>query len=417
MTLFNAIPMTFFSIWVYSNIKLDNAIRGVVTTQLIGALIRALSYPTDSFWPVAIGTYICSSCNPFYINVQGYIANVWFTDSERGLASAIQIVSSPLGAGIGYGMVGGWFQGVKKLENGEDDPMEFKEKFKVLMVTHFLMALVAWIIVMIFIKEKPDKPPSAIGKMKYEALDFRQSVTVLKENPNFLKLLIAYAFPFGSFLAVGSLLSNVFDPLGFTASEVSYSSLALLLCGVLGAVIFGAILDKTHKFKITVNVLTFMMAVLTTWLIVVLAYFYSVKWPLVVSLLFGGFFCTGYIPVCFTYANEITFPLQPALVNGMLSMVGYISSWLMSMLGAFLINDHESDELLPPDELNALRRWRTMQTVSMMTISSIIAFIMSFFIDEDLRRINFGKEEIPQDEEELKEESPKEESPDAINDE
>ena len=31
MCLFNCIPMTFLSIWVYSNVKLDNAIRGVVT--------------------------------------------------------------------------------------------------------------------------------------------------------------------------------------------------------------------------------------------------------------------------------------------------------------------------------------------------------------------------------------------------
>ena len=294
--------------------------------------------------------------------------------------------------------------------------MDFGEKFKALMLTQFLMTLVTWAVLMIFIKEKPDKPPSAIGEMKYEALDFGQSVTVLKDNPNFLKLLIAYAFPFGSFLAVGSLLSNVFDPLGFTASEVAYSSLGLLLCGVIGALVFGAILDKTQKFKITMLTLTFMMAVVTSILIVVLAYFYVPKWPLVVNLLIGGFFCTGYIPVCFTYASEITFPLQPALVNGMMSILGYLTSWLMSMLGTFLINDHESDEELPPDELNHLRRWRTIQVVSMMTLSAILAFILSFFIDEDLRRINYkGKEENPEDEEALKEESPEEESPDSIN--
>ena len=132
INLFNAAPMTLISVWVYSRFSTSGVLRCVVTLQVAGAACRALCFFTESFWPVAIGSYLCSCCNPFFLNVMTIIANRWFTDNERALATALLIIGSPIGVGVSYGLTGYWFIGIK---DQREDPKEFLELLKTLMVT------------------------------------------------------------------------------------------------------------------------------------------------------------------------------------------------------------------------------------------------------------------------------------------
>ena len=313
--------------------------------------------------------------------------NKWFTDTERALATALLLMGLPIGAGLSYGMTGAWFKNVPA-----DEPREFMEAFKNLMVVQFFMAAAIWIVFNLAIKEKPDKPPSAVAEVQYEALDCKQSLAVLRANRDFLLLLIAYALPYGSFLAIGALMSNVFDPFGFEPSEIAFVLLALLLTGVIGAVVTGAFLDKTKLYKVSMHAITFLIALSTSVLIATLSYVDS-KALLVGLLLVGGFFSTGLIPLCFAYGSELTFPLQPALVNGMLSLAGAITSFLLSLLGAFLIKEQPEDEDLGPDELRVVTRFRAKCVVLLMTVAALVALIMSFFIKENLKRLKYSKQE------------------------
>ena len=81
---------------------------------------------------------------------------------------------------------------------------------------------VIWILLNIIMKEKPAVPPSHVATVPYRRLDFRQSFSVMKENRNFLLLTISLALPFGSFTAIGNLVSNLFDPFGYSSSELSF---------------------------------------------------------------------------------------------------------------------------------------------------------------------------------------------------
>ena len=173
MNMFNAAPMTFVSIWIYSHFSTSTVLRGVVTLLLVGTGFRALCYFTNSFWPVAVGAYFCSCCNAFLLNVINIVANKWFTDKERALATALLVVMSPIGVGVSYGMTGSWFIEIK---NVEEDSEEFLRLFKSLMVVQFFMAAVLWVIFNLAIKEKPSKPPSAVAEVQYEPLSCKQSL-------------------------------------------------------------------------------------------------------------------------------------------------------------------------------------------------------------------------------------------------
>lgn len=121
----NALPMTLLCIWMYSRYSTSGVLRFATSLLLLGTVFRSLCFRTNNFWPVFIGSYLCSCCNPFFINVQSIIANRWFGDKERALATALQILAMPLGSAASFATTGYWFSG---------EEADFKEAFKALMV-------------------------------------------------------------------------------------------------------------------------------------------------------------------------------------------------------------------------------------------------------------------------------------------
>ena len=129
--MFNAAPITLISVWMYSRFSTSGVLRFTVTLLMLGSALRALCFFTDSFWPVAVGSFLCSCCNPFFLNCMTIIANRWFTDTERALATALLVVGSPVGVGFSYGLTGYWFIEVKDFE---EEPQKFLHPLKTLMV-------------------------------------------------------------------------------------------------------------------------------------------------------------------------------------------------------------------------------------------------------------------------------------------
>ena len=122
----NGVPFTFLSIYLFGKYNVSSVLRFISTLMLIGTLMRATVFKIDSFWPVIIGSYICSCANPFFINCQAIIANIWFTDKERAVATALQTLAMPMGSAFTFALNQYWFA------NPEAD---FKALFKTLMLT------------------------------------------------------------------------------------------------------------------------------------------------------------------------------------------------------------------------------------------------------------------------------------------
>ena len=53
-----------------------------------------------------------------------------------------------------------------------------------------------------------------------------------------------------------------------------------------------------------------------------------------------GFVFIGYFPMCLSFGAELTFPLQPALVNGTQILFSALSAVFFSSLGAYLTREH-----------------------------------------------------------------------------
>ena len=79
---------------------------------------------------------------------------------------------------------------------------------------------------------------------------------MVKSNKNFLLLNLAYGLPYGAYISVGTLCSNIFTPFGYTASDIAFIVLALMVTGTIGGIIIGAVMDRTQNFRcamLTIN--------------------------------------------------------------------------------------------------------------------------------------------------------------------
>jgi len=262
-----------------------------------------------------------------------------------------------------------------------------------MMFTHAIMIFIGWIVFLLIMREKPSQPPSAVAEKEVERLSCKIIGETFSSNPNFVMLVFAFALPFGSFQAIGTLMSNLFDPYGYSPTELAYIALDMLFFGVLGTVLMGKWLDKTKLYKLTMNVLGSIVILVTVLIVCSLKFYPDNK--VAIYILFGllGFSAIGFVPLCFAFGAELTFPLEPTLVTGTMTSFGSIVGGAISLLGALVIKDRASDDDLPEDELIELRRTRSLYVVFLITVSTTIATILSFCIKEDLRRLNYNPED------------------------
>ena len=168
----------------------------------------------------------------------------------------------------------------------------------------------------------------------------------MRENKNFLLLLIAVSLPFGTQQAVQILISNLFEPFGYTSSEIAFIAVKLIIVGVVGAIIMGALVDRTHKYKLTMHLITISATIAILLVIAALTFRRENKDLFISLMMLYGFCYMGFIPLCLSYGAELTFPLQPALVNGTITLAGSASGFVFSLVGAFITLKGSDDDLL-----------------------------------------------------------------------
>ena len=78
----------------------------------------------------------------------------------------------------------------------------------------------------------------------------------MRQNSNFVLLIIAFGLVLGQNFTIGSLVSNLLDPFGLNGSQASFTMLPLLFCGLIGALSSGIFVDKTKKYKCALQTVT-----------------------------------------------------------------------------------------------------------------------------------------------------------------
>ncbi|EYC44515.1 hypothetical protein Y032_0459g1840 [Ancylostoma ceylanicum] len=134
----------------------------------------------------------------------------------------------------------------------------------------------------------------------------------------------------GVFYAVSTLLAQMVLPFYPTESEaIGQIGVAIVVAGMLGSVVGGFLLDRFKKFKLT-TVLDYLFSFLA-----MLAFTFTLDLGSIVVVFVNafilGFFMTGYLPIGFEFAAEITFPAAEGTTGGLLNASAQIFGMLLTL--------------------------------------------------------------------------------------
>ncbi|XP_015786107.1 uncharacterized MFS-type transporter C09D4.1 [Tetranychus urticae] len=305
----------------------------------VGALVKCASVQPDRFWVTMIGQTIVATCNLFVINLPPRIAAVWFGEREVSTATSIGVFGNQLGICVGF------FLPPLIVHSSNIDEIS-KQLAYVFYGTAVFTGLL-FIAIVLFFEDKPKKSPSnsaARANFLQEDLYFLQSLKALITDLNMVKLTLSYGINVGIFYAISTILEQMISS-AFPGHESDAGNIGAIITvvGTFGSMISGFILDKTHRYKETILALYLFSFIGLIGFTVVLKfnilYVYIISAPL-------GFFMTGYLPIGFEYAAEITYP-QPegnsaSLLNASAQFFGIImifgSTLLVDRLGHLICN-------------------------------------------------------------------------------
>ncbi|NXF17560.1 FLVC2 protein, partial [Rhodinocichla rosea] len=242
-------------------------------------------------------------------------------------------------------------------------------------IMFFMTAGVAsalFILVIIVFKEKPPNPPSRaqalIQSRPAAEYSYVQSILRLLRNANFLLLMVTYGLNVGCFYALSTLLNRMVIH-HYPGEEVNAGriGLTIILSGMTGALISGIWLDKTKTYKQTTLVVYIMS------LVGMIVYTFTLSlghlWVVFVTAGLLGFFMTGYLPLGFEFAAELTYPESEGTSSGLLNVSAQIFGIALTISQGQIID-----------------RFGTEAGNLLLCSVLFLGTIMTAFIKADLRR-------------------------------
>nr|CAH0103592.1 unnamed protein product [Daphnia galeata] len=333
------IPLIFPGAWIMDKMGLRVTLLLGAFGTTAGAWTNVMSVAPDRFYVALMGQTLSATAQVFLLGVSPNVAAVWFGPEQVSSACAVGVFGSQVGIALGF-LIPPIL--VKDHEMKDDIGEDLLFMFYIVAGISTLLLLT----VIVVFQAKPSLPPStarclAAQQPSPTPLTYYHSVKRIVTNRNYILLLFTYGINVGVFYAMSTLLNQVVLQ-HFPGEEENAGriGLTIVLCGMLGSVLFGVILDKTHKFKeTTLAIYIFVLASMA-------AYTFTFKLDHIavtfVTAGVTGFFMTGYLPVGFEFAAELTYPEPEVTSAGLLNASAQFFGIIFTVLGGWLLGNYGS---------------------------------------------------------------------------
>ncbi|KIH56626.1 transporter, major facilitator family protein [Ancylostoma duodenale] len=291
--------------------------------------VRIFAYVTlcsDAFWITFIGQTIVGASQMFTLGIPPRLAAVWFGPNEVSTACAAGVFGNQLGIAIGF------LVPPLLVHNGTTEEVAY-DLNKLFLCSAVLNSIIL-VMILCFFAARPPTPPSLaqITAQEEKSIDsnFWRTLGKLLTSKDFVLLFITYGINTGVFYAVSTLLAQMVLPFYPTESEaIGQIGVAIVVAGMLGSVVGGFLLDRFKRFKLT-TVLDYLFSFLA-----MLAFTFTLDLGSIVVVFVNafvlGFFMTGYLPIGFEFAAEITFPAAEGTTGGLLNASAQIFGMLLTL--------------------------------------------------------------------------------------
>lgn len=290
----------------------------------LGSWIKCASVNQDRFWITMLGQTIVASSQLFILNLPPRIAAVWFKDVEISRATAVGVFGNQFGIALGFLLP------TLIVENSEDVEV-IGNGLKSLFIAVAIITSVLLILIILFFEDSPKNPPSfaqAQAILIKDTQSYGKSVKSLLTNRNYNLILITYGLNVGVFYAVGTVLNQiVLSEFPDGEQNAGLMGLIMTISGMFGSVTCGYILDATHKYKETT------LGIYICSFLGMLSFAGALKlgslWPMFLVSGILGFFMTGYLPIGFEFAAEVSYPEPEGTSSGFLNASAQVCIWII----------------------------------------------------------------------------------------
>jgi len=391
------IPLVFPATWLVDNTGLKNIALIGSGMNALGALIKCLALGPDSFWICFIGQTIAACAQCLILELPPKIASIWFPANQVSTATSLGVFGNQLGVALGFcipplivtgpvtvfnsifvdpknensttfsgGYPADWSNEASWSANTTSSAKaEVADQLRILYYGLGAVTFLLFVLVFFTFEDKPKKFANRASLRRSEiktdelnqegVLDsfklYGQSLLRLMKDKAFVLLTLSYGLNVGVYYAISTLLNQIIKPT-FSASifdeqflasldtQIGFMGTMMVVAGLVGAILGGAVLDKFKKFKLTTLIcygLTLVFMVLFTMLVSQA----NIIWDFVfISAL--GFFMTGYLPIGFEFGAELTYPESEATSSGLLNCAAQFFGFSVTFLCQSLVNNPES---------------------------------------------------------------------------
>ncbi|KAM5295268.1 choline/ethanolamine transporter FLVCR1 isoform 1-T1 [Glossophaga mutica] len=364
------VPLIFPATWL-----LDT--RGLRLTAMLGsglnclgAWIKCGSVQQHLFWVTMLGQSLCSVAQVFILGLPSRIASVWFGPKEVSTACATAVLGNQLGTAVGFLLP------PVLVPNTQNNTDLLAHNISTMFYGTSAVATLLFVLTVIAFKEKPDHPPSQAQAALQDAppgeYSYKKSIRNLFKNIPFVLLLISYGIMTGAFYSVSTLLNQMILTY-HEGEEVNAGriGLTLVVAGMVGSILCGLWLDYTKTYKQT----TLLVYILSFCGMITFTFTLHLGHIVLVFVTAGvlGFFMTGYLPLGFEFAVEITYPESEGTSSGLLNAAAQIFGILFTLAQGKLTSDYS------PRAGNIF-----------LCVWMFIGIVLTALIKSDLRRHNIN---------------------------
>uniref|UniRef100_A0A665WF66 Feline leukemia virus subgroup C cellular receptor family, member 2a n=1 Tax=Echeneis naucrates TaxID=173247 RepID=A0A665WF66_ECHNA len=330
-----------------------------------GTWIKVASARPDLFGVTMLGQFASSLAQVFILGMPSRLASVWFGADEVSTACSIGVFGNQMGIAIGFLVP-------PILVPNVDDMNELAHHIRIMFYISAGVATLIFVLVVIVFQEKPEIPPTQAQvqarSISPDEYSYMASILRLLRNKPFMLLVVSYGLNVGCFYAVSTLLNRMIIE-HYPNEEVNAGriGLTIVIAGMVGSLICGIWLDKTKTYKQTTLVVYLLS--LTGMLVYAFTLNLGHLWVVFITAGVLGFFMTGYLPLGFEFAVELTYPESEGTSSGLLNCSAQIFGIIFTICQGKIID-----------------KWGTLPGNIFLCIFLLIGAVLTGFIKSDLRR-------------------------------
>ena len=320
-----------FGMFALDSLSLREAMWIGAILNFLGNIVRTVSSYLPSYIPyLQFGVAMAGQCllglaQPYFLFGPTKVAAVWFAEGERVVANTIASLSPILGSGVAMLISPGI--------------VDSNEQLPLLLEVAAVPASIGLIMTVLGVcKKRPTYPPSPSAE---SGLKTWTGIKTLVRNWQFLWLLVTFSITAGIYSIAITLLTQFICPYGYTEWFSGILGSIMIFGGLLGAFIFGFVVDRTKWFDKAIKI---SLVAASFGLIIFLEIFRIPNQPVLMatSLTVIAFFVMPIYPLISELAIEVSYPVAEGTCNGFLSTGNQIFSAILIFLAPYMAQTPDS---------------------------------------------------------------------------